>query len=421
MKKNYYLYILLLPLFTLSVLSINIAGLNIRTLDFSIVILSMIVAIRLAIKNHSLRLIKIDLIQISTLFHLLLLFIIPTVGFFAYGILDISLTLRWLQIFLISLIIFSFKIRIDEKDLASIFLISGSINLIYSILSIVENKGIIPYGSLPHHLVSDSLGWKVSDRTRIPALFVGPNQLGWYALPVVLYSMAFFFSSNNKKRKWFIILIIHLFLLVISTARTAIFAAIISIFSFWFLIFIREFVNSKTKKPTLHFPLIILLISSLIYIIGILFEIFRFIGIERAIKAILGNTAADKSFATRLNYWDGAISTYIEQFYPFGTLTTPTDYTGVIDSGWISYLIQSGPILIFSFSTMILITSIISFYFYWVYNNRIALSLLLYSITLSIGQITLSPFHYLPTLILFILLIVISKQHQIKIMHCIKR
>lgn len=413
------LYILLLPLFTLSFISFDFFGLTVRSLDVSLFILLLLSLCVWAVYPFKIIVFRLSILENITLLHFFFLCAVPVVGFFVYGVIDASLIARWFQVFILALVFFSIfpPEGLSCKSMVNIFLIAGTLNLGYALLMLSEIIGLISIGTLPHHWeFAQHLNWKTDHFMRIPALFSGPNQLGWYALSVALMSIAGMLSTSNElKRGWGFVFIIHFFLLIISTARTAIISFLFVVAVYFILTFFRSLLVERVSRDKQIYLLFssVLFFSLITFYAGANFNIFRIDALVRAFSVFGGDFGADGSFSNRMEIWVRAIDIYRNNFFPFGTLTTPTDHTGVIDSGWLSYLVQSGPVLTLTFFIMLVVSFFSGIKYFLKRKNWYGLSLAMFSLALAFGQITLSPFHYLPTLALFLLSIALARrEHQ---------
>lgn len=421
-NNSYYLTLFLfISLGVLSIISIPLGALDFRVLDLVIVgFFLYLFSLLILIKKPRVVYNKLTIPSRLLILHLFTLSLYPFLGFFLKGFLDLSLILRWFQL---SFFVFLFLILLKSNDyfikgLRNALLISGILNLIYGILMLSEFIGVVPYGTLPHHDLGEIFNWKTDHFMRVTALFSGPNQLGWYSLMAILLSIGVLMDIRFKKDKvWRYIFILHLFLILLSTARTAILVLFFVFFTIFFIGFFKFMSNSKFKKKSfLNLITSIISISGIIYV-GILFDLFRLESILRAINVVSNlDESADSSFAARLIFWRNAIDVFFKDHFPLGTMVTPTIYTGTIDSGWVTYFVQSGLLYVFTFSLMMFVSIAYSVkLFFKKSKHYMYLILILSCIGLSIGQVTLSPFHYLPVLFLFVAIIKLSSHKNTQI------
>ena len=405
--KNRALFLGFFCLFLLSGFSGKIGPLSFSLFDIAALFLFFLVGLEFLYKKIGWY--KGSLIFNSFVAHFLLLAIYPLLGFITNSapFLDVSVMLRWIFFVCIFLYLI-YELRRNERFLGIFFsalLFSGVLNSVYGTLMLIDTVLGLPF-TMPHYFIADIFNWKVDHHMRIPALFAGPNQLGWYALLGVLISFSAFIQTS--KFYYFVIFLLHLYLLVLSTARTAI---IVFLFVFLFVVFmysLRSLIALRFKKNILFivfsafFGLLVLIYFSYA------FNVFRIDGLLRAFGVLSGNIGSVGFFSSRTELWPQAISFYKYEFYPFGTWVTPTYYTGTIDSGWLTYLVWSGPFMVISSALMFVVNFSYGIIGFIKRQCSFSLSLAMASLALAIGQVTLSPLHYIPVLVLYCILICLA-------------
>ena len=402
--KNNFLYLAFFSLFCLSFVSVSLGTLSFTLFDIFILLSLLFLGGQFLCSKRVLWY-GIPLVFYFFIAHFTLLALYPLLGFLigTAPFLDASVVLRWLfAVFIFIFIIY--ELRTNSRFLTIIFsvlLISGVLNSIYGTLTLIDMMRGLPF-TMPHHFLADELSWKVDHHLRVPALFSGPNSLGWYALLVVLISFAAYMQFKNKF--YLMVFFLHSYLLILSTARTAILVFGVLILLIFFSHLIRGFYRLTIHKNIFYFFSFLVLVLLVFFYIAQSFSIFRLDGLVRAISVLSGDVAADGSFSKRTELWQHSVDIYMNKFYPFGSWITPTYYTGTIDSGWLSYLVWSGPFMIISSILLFLIGAIYGFKGFFKKKCNFSLSLAMASIGLAIGQVTLSPLHYIPVLILFFLL-----------------
>jgi hypothetical protein len=414
--SNQWFYAIAFSFFIFSVISFDVGPLNVKVFDLVFVLLAIFCLLYFFFyQKNVFSKINLNLPAFLLLLHLLVLSIYPLFGVLK-GVLDLSVSLRWFEMF-VFVIIFIILINPSRILVISVFgralLIAGILNLIYGLLMLLEFIGIVNF-ILPHHYLADVFNWKVDHYIRVPALFSGPNQLGWYAVLVAILSIGVLLERSQlvNKKLWSIVLLIHFFLLIISTARTAIMAFFAVAIFFYFITFVRSMFFGFINKKLIQILILLLALSALTFVVGNYFNVFRLSGLERAFLVFFEGSSSDGSFSKRLDLWNHALNIYFNDHYPFGTIITPTLYTGTIDSGWISYFVQSGVLYVLTFSLFIFSSIIYGVVKYFKRNDFISLSLACAAIAIAIGQVTVSPFHYLSTFFVFLIILITSNIKQ---------
>lgn len=418
--NNLFIHIFLFSLSIFSIFTLKIfGGMDLRIFDFAFLFYFLILLYILFLSNKKVEVNDLSIVFIVLLIHIMLLFFYPFLGIFFKYRLDVGLILRWLEIF-IFIGVFILLFKVDNNYLRTIrngLLLIGVINFVYALAMIVESQSIFSFEFLPHHSISESTIWKFEDSSRIPALFSNPNQLGWYSFFILMLTFGIYFDDRFKfDKNWIIIFIIHFLLLVFSTSRTT---QILFIGNSTFIVCFFTFIailKYNFESRSIYLFLTIVFLVFMTFFIGNSYDIFRFDTLERAIKMIVDmDPSMDSSFYKRIVNWSSVLTYFFTEEYPFGTMVAPSYKIGTIDSGWISYFVQSGIILICSFLIMFGIIIIKSFYELR-QNKRFYLNLIIIqiSISLMIGSIVMSPFHYLIVLFLFIIILKLNTYQKFK-------
>ena len=208
----------------MSIFSYKVGLFDVRPIDVVIVVLAIFGSLVLVKKNFILPVQMPILVGWFFLAHICLLAVYPVFGVVGISFLDLSLTLRWASIaFLSGLLLFVFpNDRFFLFGLRDSLMCAGIVNAFYGVLMLAESLGMITGEWLPHHFLGEMFQWKTDHRMRIPALFAGPNQLGWYSLFVIFISFGCMTDNRFRSiRGWGFLLTIHIFLLFMSTGRTA--------------------------------------------------------------------------------------------------------------------------------------------------------------------------------------------------------
>lgn len=406
----YFILFLYISVCLFSILNYSVATLDFIVLDLMIFYFLGYVFILAILSKRVIYKINISPPAIFLILHFFVLGFYPVFGLFFKDILDVSVVLRWLELAVFLLLFFCFIPANNNfvKGLRNALFISGGLNFIYGLLMLFENLGLIPYGLLPHHTLSQLFQWKTDHRMRVPALFAGPNQLGWYSLLTILLSAGVLADSRFKyEGLWFAVLLIHVLLLFMSTSRTAILVLFFIVFLLAINFIIKIILFKKLNKIHLLILVLFFLLVVGVFLTGSHYGVFRLNGLLNAFKVIVEfDSTQDGSFNYRLILWDNALNIFYSDHSPFGTMVTTSYFTSGIDSGWIGYFVQSGFLYVLTFILFLMVSMIYSIFLF--FRNRgvyICLALFLASFSISVGMITLTVFHYLPVVLLMVAMI----------------
>ncbi|WP_083491506.1 O-antigen ligase family protein [Thauera sp. 27] len=404
---NWIIVFFTLSLALFSFISFDLYGLSVQVVDISFVFALAGVVSLASRAGYAVPKLRFRPVDLPIFFHLALLSLFPILGYLfgIVSIVDYSASLRWALVLGVAALLLGWADFFSRAEVAFArsLLLAGCLNVIYGTAMLLEMLGLLPSAVFPHNnpTIVELLNWKVDHFMRVPALFSGPNQLGWYALSVFILAIGFIYQRSGSRLIWYWVAGLHLYLLFLSTSRTAVIALFVVGFLF-FSIFLRDIQFERVSRRLIITVFSLCFFLTSIFAVGNQFEVFRLDGLARAFAVLSGDLGGDGSFQDRLYYWREALDVFYSDFSPLGTMAAPTHFVGVIDSGWLSYFIQGGPILVASFSLVLIFVTFYGFRKFYVEGSYIGLSLSCLAIALAVGQITLSPFHYLPVLFIFI-------------------
>ena len=206
------------------------------------------------------------------------------------------------------------------------------INLIYSIMQLAVNRGILPGFLLITNILeafaADAHFNEFSD-LRVSGFFVNVSALATFGLVTMSYFLAKF--QVKSKENYLLYVMLALVLVMLSTSRSAYVVALI--------IIIFSLVTSKLKKSLKISLTIIVSILFLALLLSLYLEIDYEVFFYRFIRIQEQGLDQDYSWSTRVQgLWP--LILYKLRVYPWGTLVPSFKVLGIIDSGYLTYYAQ---------------------------------------------------------------------------------
>ncbi|MCG5539097.1 O-antigen ligase family protein [Halorhodospira sp. 9622] len=304
-------------------------------------------------------------------------------------------------VFCAALLLLSPRRRLLYTSLNRSLLFLGYPILFVTIGQILEYAQVLPGGFFLNQSLADMFDIKIDHYMRPPGTFAGPNQLGWYGAVIFSLSLAFYFTGGGAR--WAHISFIHFLIIVASTSRSALLAALFSVAAMYALSILRTFSGRQTTKPKgIALFILIALAFSFLVILAERLGFLRPQSIFSAFAVITGDFQADGSLAARFDGWSNALQAFRDYGF-FGFLGDPRVVTGTIDSGWLNYLARGGIPLLAFFVLFLLTTTFYTIYNYLASGNQYSLALFGVTIIIPLGFVPLSALHYTHVMIFTIL------------------
>lgn len=236
----------------------------------------------------------------------------------------------WLPFFIYTISSHPNETGVIEPKINKILCVAIIINICYGIVQLGVRAAILPDIFLITRMMEPFAvdeHFRVQDGFRASGFFTNTSTLSIFSVVTLSYFFSKYIFERQKKDGLFAILGFVLVLMTLS--RTAIFTAVFVILVGWL------FLNYKTKVITLF------VFSGVL--IAVYFIVDNYIGVDILFNRIVFifeyGLADDSSFGARINeIWPAAIQKM--QAYPIGTLSSPSEKVGLIDSGYLTYYAQ---------------------------------------------------------------------------------
>ncbi|MHB9878037.1 hypothetical protein ACSMXM_00020 [Pacificimonas sp. ICDLI1SI03] len=220
-----------------------------------------------------------------------------------------------------------------DTAVAKLFRIALVANFIYGFIQMLYYIGLLPKFFVITYLLEpfavDS-HFRIINNIRASGFFVNTTGLAAFAMLCESYFFARFIVRKENKDLYFGALAAMIAIMTLSRAAMA--GTVAVMFFLWLTLKLKQ----KITVP------IIIFFASTIF----LMLMDEYIGIDRLfyryevfMQLGIGGALSDSSFSLRLyEFWPQILARL--QNYPFGTLSSPGDKLGLIDSGYLTYYAQ---------------------------------------------------------------------------------
>lgn len=342
---------------------------------------------------------------VPLLIHYALLVVLPVVGFivYQYDIGNVTSSIRFAFI-VSSISALWLMVAGKEEPVMRALMCALFIGLLgnFSLASLqhAEFFGMIQGEYLPHYWYEDMVeNPKFNNPGRAVGFFSGPNQLGWFGVVGALLFMGRIIAYREKSWSDITIFAVSVAIVILSTSRSAFISLAVSAITVTALSY-----AAKQRVGRITFIAICISGAS---VYGLLAS---GIGgyVVRGLTAVAHmDLASDGSFAARSQYaWQNAIQAF--ESYPLGYGGDPVSIAGTIDSGWLSYLVQGSMMLVTSF-LLLIVSGVYRSFQILIHSDKVerrwmAIACMGLSVSVALGSVVLSPFHYLHVMVPFIIM-----------------
>jgi hypothetical protein len=282
---------------------------------------------------------------------------------------------------------------LSPKKLDRLFFFAVIVNLIYGIIELAIYFEYLPsFINFRVYLTNFAPEERfLRNRMMSFGFFQNSTAYEFFGFIAFIHCLSRVSNIDSGKGKYFLFSLFSFAIIVLSTSRTLLAAAFIY-FSFF------SDVAQKTRwNLLLAFVFSVVSAAILISLFSLQFTLF-----SRFTRLVEGGLEGDYSLNMRLTtLWPNALEFYYDLGHP--TFTNPSKFVGTIDSGYLTYLIQGGWLMLFTIFSFLLfllfvilrrifLSSLRSYY------NYFLLFLLVY---IALGMLISNPLRN-PTVIVFL-------------------
>lgn len=382
-------------------LRIDVGYFTIRALDIALISFVFAAAVTISI-NPTIRKLKHSVLWIPLFLYLGYMALIPFLGLlfrddFDFSHVSFGARYGFIFVFCVALIILSPPSKLICTSLRRSLLLVGYPVLTIALGQILEYAHVLPGGFFLNPALADTFSIKIDHHMRPPGTFTGPNQLGWYG--AVIFIISFCFYLTGSEARWAHVSLVHFLIIVASTSRSALLAAFFVATLIYTLTSLRTAgLGYMPNIKNIALPVVVALSFPFLILAAQHFGVLRPQSVYSAFAVVTGDLHADGSLTARFDGWANSIKAFHDYGF-FGFLGDPRVITGTIDSGWLNYLVRGGIPLLTLFCLFLITTTFYTIFVYLKSGNRYALALLGVTLTIPLGFIPLSAFHYTHVLI----------------------
>lgn len=360
--------------------------------------------------------------QIKLTFPLIILLIfvflecfLPLIGIFIWNDITVITSsmrafLYWIPLLITLAILLSRKKLEDIASYNKIIYIALIANFLVASIELAVYFGNLPeFFNIRNYLeplTSPNLRERFAyNRIWSAGFFSNSHGLGAFASMLIGHFLARNVLSKKSIISTIFPIIALLAITVMSTSRTALLSSLIMIMLFLLLVGNHLIIKNRFFFSNLFYIKAItlsIITTGIIWLMSYSSELFK------RYQRLSGGLEADYSASVRTDYlWPRALNFYRELGHP--TFTNPTEFVGTIDSGFLTYLLQGGPIFIGIACLLPLSMFISGFYVYFIKGKESYPTLLMMfsSIYIMIAIININPLRSIEV-ILFISISIIS-------------